>query len=133
MAVMNKVLAVDDAQLMQTMYGMFFKEHKEFSLVKAMNGLEALEIVTREEDIALILLDINMPVMNGIQFMEKVKEQNLCEGIPIIIVSTEGSEEDAQKALELGASNYIVKPFKVDELFEKIKKALKQAKTDDSE
>jgi two-component system chemotaxis response regulator CheY len=93
-------------------------------IVDAMNGLEALDVLSRESNFDLILLDINMPVMNGLQFMEKVKKENIYRHIPIIVISTEGKEEDTLRALKLGAWGYIVKPFKPPMLYELIEKVL---------
>jgi two-component system chemotaxis response regulator CheY len=104
------------------MYRLVFKRYQGCKIVDAMNGLEALEILAREDDFDLILLDINMPVMNGIQFMEKIKQENLYKHIPIIVISTEGKEEDTMRALKIGAWGYVVKPFKPHMLYELIEK-----------
>jgi len=94
------------------MYRLMFKKYPNCTQLKAMNGKEALEKLAREKDIDLILLDINMPVMNGIQFLEHVRTDGKHTHIPIIIISTEGKEEDTLRGLSLGAKGYIVKPFK---------------------
>jgi two-component system chemotaxis response regulator CheY len=94
-----------------------------------MNGLEALDILSRESDFDIILLDINMPVMNGIQFMEKLHGENLYRHIPVIVISTEGREEDTLRALKLGAVGYVVKPFKPHLLHELIEKILLKKKS----
>lgn len=124
MIVLNKILIVDDSQLIHSMYRLVLNRYQECKIVDAMNGLEALDILSREDNFDLILLDINMPVMNGIQFMEKTKKENLYRQIPIIVISTEGKEEDTLKALKLGAWGYVVKPFKPDLLYELIEKVL---------
>lgn len=124
MAEMNKILVVDDSQLIHSMYRLVFRRYKGCTIVDAMNGLEAFEILSRESDFDLILLDINMPVMNGIQFMEKIKKENLYRNIPIIVISTEGKQEDTLRALKLGAWGYVVKPFKPHMLYELIEKIL---------
>ena len=90
----------------------------------SIHGLEALDILSRESNFDLILLDVNMPVMNGIQFMEKLKKENIYRQIPIIVISTEGKEEDTLRALKLGAWGYVVKPFKPHMLYELIEKVL---------
>ena len=109
---LKKVLVVDDSELIHNMFQLILKKYRGCILVKAMNGKEALDKLTLEEGIELILLDINMPIMNGIQFMETVKAMGRHTNIPIIIVSMEGKEEDVLKGLNLGAKGYIVKPFK---------------------
>src|SRR5271169_6851748 len=84
---LNKVLIVDDSQLIHSMYRLVLNRYNGCRIVDAMNGLEALDVLSRENDFDLILLDINMPVMNGIQFMEKLKNENIYRKIPIIVIS----------------------------------------------
>lgn len=120
----KKILIVDDSQLIHQMYRLILSCYKESVLLDAMNGLEALEILAREKQIELILLDINMPIMNGVQFMEKLKTDGLYKNIPIIVISTEGKEEDTLRALKLGAWGYVVKPFKPEVLHDLIEKVI---------
>ncbi|MEW6109664.1 MAG: response regulator [Nitrospirota bacterium] len=124
MSGLNKILIVDDSQLIHSMYRLVLRRYKECRITDAMNGLEALDVLSREGDFDLILLDINMPVMNGLQFMEKISREKIYNDIPIIVVSTEGKEEDTLRALKLGASGYVVKPFKPHMLYELIEKIL---------
>jgi len=91
-----------------------------------MNGKEALDRLYVESGIDLILLDVNMPVMNGIQFLETLKKEGKFTNIPIIIISTEGKEEDTKRGLTLGAKGYIVKPFKSVMLHSLIENILKR-------
>ena len=120
MVELRKILVVDDSQLIHSMYKLVLNRYKNCKILDAMNGLEALDILSREKDINLILLDINMPVMNGLQFMEKIKNENLYKNINIIVISTEGKEEDPLRALKLGAHGYVTKPFKSHALHEVI-------------
>ncbi|MEK7196274.1 MAG: response regulator [Nitrospirota bacterium] len=120
----NKVLIVDDSKLIHQMYRLVLMRYKNCALMDAMNGLEALDILSRENGIDLILLDINMPVMNGVQFMEKLKKDSLYRHIPIVVISTEGKEEDTIRAMKLGAWGYIVKPFKSEALYELLEKVI---------
>lgn len=124
MSGLNKILVVDDSQLIHSMYRLVLKRYGGCNIVDAMNGLEALDVLSRENDFDLILLDINMPVMNGLQFMEKIKKENIHRHIPIIVISTEGKEEDTLRALKLGAWGYAVKPFKPQVLYDLIEKVL---------
>lgn len=107
----NKVLVVDDSELIHNMYRLMLKKYRGCAMLSAKNGKEAMEMLAVEEGIELILLDINMPVMNGIQFLENIGEQDIHQDIPIIIISTEGKEEDTLRGLSLGAKGYIIKPF----------------------
>lgn len=124
MSGLNKILIVDDSQLIHSMYRIVLNRYNGCSIKDAMNGLEALDILSREQNFDIILLDINMPVMNGLQFMEKIKKENIYKHIPIIVVSTEGKEEDTLRALKLGASGYVVKPFKPQVLYDLVDKVI---------
>lgn len=128
MTVLKKILIVDDSQLIHNMYRLIMNRYQGCKILDAMNGLEALDILSGESDFDIILLDINMPVMNGIQFMEKLHGENLYRHIPVIVISTEGREEDTLRALKLGAVGYVVKPFKPHLLHELIEKIIGKQK-----
>jgi len=86
------------------------------TIVAALNGQTGLDTLAKHPDVDLVLLDINMPVMNGLDFIKKVKELGSYEHIPIIISSTEGKEEDTKRGIALGARGYVTKPFQPSEL-----------------
>ena len=109
----KKVLVVDDSRLIHKMFEVMLRD---FELVHAGDGLEALQRLGEHADIDLILLDINMPNMNGLEFLDKVKQDAALAEIPVIIVSTEGKEEDTIRGLEAGAAAYIKKPFRSEEI-----------------
>lgn len=119
----KKILVVDDSALIHQMYRIvMMKYHCE--ILDAMNGKEALDLISIHKDIDLILLDINMPVMNGVQFLEKASVMGIVKKIPIIIISTEGKEEDTVRGLKLGAKGYLKKPFDPKDLRELIAKII---------
>ena len=122
---LKKVLVVDDSSLIHQMYKIVLKRYN-CSIADAMNGQEALEILAVQNDIELILLDINMPVMNGVQFLEKASPLGIASRIPVIIISTEGKEEDTIRGLKLGARGYLKKPFHPAQLHEMIEKIFSQ-------
>ena len=99
---LRKILAVDDSALIHQMYKLFLSRYKNCKLISAMNGLEALDKLGQEEGIDLILLDINMPVMNGLEFLQRVQKEPAYQAIPVIIISTEGKEEDTIRGPEDG-------------------------------
>lgn len=107
----KKALVVDDSELIHKMYKMMLNKYQNAIMISAKNGKEALDRLAVDDGIDLILLDINMPVMNGIQFLENIRVDGKYSHIPIIIISTEGKEEDTLRGLALGARGYIVKPF----------------------
>jgi two-component system chemotaxis response regulator CheY len=121
-SMLRKILAVDDSALIHQMYKLFLSRYKNCKLISAMNGLEALDKLGQEEGIDLILLDINMPVMNGLEFLQRVQKEPAYQGIPVIIISTEGKEEDTIRGLKMGAKGYVKKPFQASELHGLIEK-----------
>ena len=124
---LKKILIVDDSALLHQMYRLVFMRYKDCSIVSAMNGAEALDKLSQEEGINLVLLDINMPVMNGLQFLQHIKTESIHQNLPIIIVSTEGKEEDTIRGLAMGAKAYIKKPFQPAELHAMIDKVFTAA------
>lgn len=121
----KKILVVDDSALIHQMYRLVMNRYS-CTIADAMNGQEALDVLAVQSDIELILLDINMPVMNGLQFMEKASALGIVSKIPIIIISTEGKEEDTIRGLKLGAKGYLKKPFHPAELHLMIEKLFNQ-------
>jgi two-component system chemotaxis response regulator CheY len=92
-------------------------------IYEANNGLEGLE-QARSNWIDLILTDINMPVMNGVEFIRNLKTDDELKSIPVMVISTEGRDEVVQEAMELGAVDYITKPFRPEEIGEDIVRIL---------
>ena len=120
---LNKVLVVDDSALIHQMYHLVLARYR-CTVLDAKNGLEALDILAQQDDVQLVLLDINMPVMNGVQFLEKAGALGITDRVPVVIVSTEGKEADTVQGLKLGASGYLTKPFTPSQLHEVIVKVL---------
>ena len=86
---------------------------------EAGDGNEALEKLKREK-VGLILSDINMPNMDGIEFLTRLKADDAFKNVPILMVTTEGSQAKVMQALELGAAGYVKKPFTADQIKEKL-------------
>ena len=119
----KKVLIVEDSTLQAKMYRTVFGAYPGCQQVFALNGLEAMDQLVLEKDIDLIILDINMPKMNGLSFLEAMHQDGYGH-IPVIVISTEGKDEDIRKAIELGAKAYIKKPWKPDQVKELINKIM---------
>ncbi len=113
----KRVLIVDDSKLIHKMFEMMLRPYQ---LVHALDGREGLQKLVEYTDIDLILLDINMPNMNGLEFLAEVKRNAAFAAVPVIIVSTEGKEQDAEQAIEAGATAYITKPFRSEQVLAKI-------------
>ena len=112
---LKKVIVVDDSALIHQMYKMVLMRYK-CTIVAAKNGQEGLDMLVKNPDSDLLLVDINMPVMNGLEFIKRVKELGTYDRIPIVIVSTEGKEEDTKRGLALGAAGYVTKPVQASGL-----------------
>jgi two-component system chemotaxis response regulator CheY len=112
---LKKVLVVDDSALIHQMYKMVLMRYR-CEIIQALNGQDGLDKLEKNHDVSLMLVDINMPLMNGLEFIQKVKALEKYNNIPIIIVSTEGKEEDTKRGLALGAQGYVKKPFQPSDL-----------------
>ena len=110
----KKILTVDDSPSVRKMVEFSLKS-KGYVMGGAGDGQEALELIAKETFDAIIL-DVNMPKMNGLEFLEKVKSDPVFSAIPVVMLTTEGQDEDRDKAMSLGATDYIVKPFKPSQL-----------------
>lgn len=86
-------------------------------VVQASNGEEALQILREDGGtLSLIMSDINMPVMDGLQFLEQRRRENLAAGVPVVMITTEGSEPFVLRAIAAGAQGYICKPFTAEQV-----------------
>jgi two-component system chemotaxis response regulator CheY len=111
-----RILIVEDSPTMRAMLVSAFEDLEgPVKIDEAESGFEALRRIPRET-YDLIVTDINMPDINGLELVAFVKGNEVYRAIPLIIVSTEGSERDRDKGLSLGAEAYLVKPFDPDDL-----------------
>jgi two-component system, chemotaxis family, chemotaxis protein CheY len=113
----HKILVVDDSKLIHKMYEVMLRPH---ALIYALNGKEGLQKLGEHADIDLILLDINMPQINGLEFLGHAKANPAFAKIPVVIVSTEGKDDDILRGLKAGAAAYIKKPFQREQLIQVI-------------
>ena len=121
-----KILVVEDSPSMRSyLTNMIAGSSEEFDLeiVEASSGFEALKTLPHHRFDA-ILTDINMPDINGLELVSFLKNHPLYKSIPIMVISTEASEEDRKRAAALGAEEYLVKPFATDDLMSKVRKLL---------
>ncbi len=111
----RKVLAVDDSKLMLKMYEVMLRD---FPLVFAGDGVEALQRLDENDDIDVVLLDINMPRMGGLEVLARMREQGRLPGLRVVVVTTEGGDDEVARGLAAGASAYITKPFNGTQILE---------------
>ena len=117
------IMVVDDSSTTRSLIASHLSESGDYDIVEAASGFEALKILpTRKVD--LIITDINMPDINGLELISFVRENPIYRHIPTIIITTEDSEEDRKRGMELGAREYVVKPFTTDEIREAVGRVL---------
>lgn len=112
-----KALIVDDSSVMRKIVERSLRQAGiDLSLVvEAANGADALNLL-KQQSVDLILSDINMPVMDGLEFVKQLQQQNVAANIPVVMITTEGSESNVMQALSCGARGYIRKPFTPEEV-----------------
>ncbi len=115
------ILIVDDSTAMRSLLVATLESLGNIRIVQATNGFEALRILPREE-VDLVLTDINMPDINGLELLSFLRNNQVYEALPVIVISTEGSHKDIEKAISLGANEYLVKPFQPEKLLELVKR-----------
>lgn len=113
----KKILTVDDSKTIRMIVGRTFRPY-DCVVCEAGNGEEGLAAAAREKP-DLIILDITMPVMDGVTMLGKLKENPELKGIPVIMLTAESGRENVAHVSKLGVSDYLVKPFKDEQLIEK--------------
>jgi two-component system chemotaxis response regulator CheY len=112
----HRILVVEDSETMRSLIASSLEElDQPVKITEAASGFEALRVLPRE-DIDLVVTDINMPDINGLELLSFVRSNARYRDVPVVIVSTEGSERDRDKGLGLGADAYLVKPFEPEVL-----------------
>lgn len=114
-----KVLTVDDSRTIRIIVKKAFRPF-DVEVVEAENGKDGLELAHKENP-DLIVLDITMPVMTGIEMLNKLKAEPKLKNIPVIMLTAESGKENVMQIIQMGVSNYIVKPFKGEQLIERAK------------
>lgn len=111
----SKILIVDDSKASRELIAATVEGIADLEAVCTHSGLDALKLLTREH-FALIITDINMPDLNGLELIRFVKQSPLHQSTPLFIITTEGREKDRDRGLALGAAEYLVKPFPPESL-----------------
>jgi len=116
-----RTLIVDDSSVMRKIVERALRQAGLDTLVvfEAGNGIDGLEML-KAEHVDLILSDINMPSMDGLEFLRQIRAQNLAPGIPVVMITTESSEEHVKQAILAGAQGYIRKPFTPEQVKERV-------------
>jgi two-component system chemotaxis response regulator CheY len=114
-----RALIVDDSKSMRMILGKVLKE-VGFEVTESADGQQALDRLNHGEEVDLMLIDWNMPVMNGHELVRAVRANALLGNIRIMMVTTESSMTNVQQALDAGANEYLMKPFTKELLLEKL-------------
>jgi two-component system chemotaxis response regulator CheY len=120
---MVKLLIVDDSKVMRDMIAACLRPLSGATFEFAASGLEAIERLSLSE-FALIVLDLNMPDIGGVEVVEFIRSQDKLRSLPILIVTTRGDEASRQQVLLAGASRYMTKPFTPEQILAAVRELL---------
>ena len=120
---MKSILVVDDSSTARSFIKSCIEGIDDVNIFEAPSGFEALKLLS-QHPFDLIITDINMPDINGLELVGFVKKDDRHKNIPVLFVSTERSKEDIEKGMSLGAISYLTKPFKPEELQAIVRKTL---------
>jgi two-component system chemotaxis response regulator CheY len=118
-----RCLVVEDSQVMRQLLVFALQRVRELEVTEADDGVDALRKLSGNR-FDLIITDINMPIMDGLKLVKRIRSDDTYKDVPIIVVTTEGSQEDRTRALALGANAYITKPIQGPQVVAKVKELL---------
>ena len=117
-------LVVEDSPMMRQLLVFALSRIRNLRVVEADDGVDGLrKLAAGRYDI--VITDINMPIMDGLKLVKRIRTDAIHKDVPIVIITTEGSNEDRQRALTLGANAYITKPIQAPQVISKVKDLLK--------
>ena len=120
----HRIIIVEDSPTMRQLLVFALKRMKNVDIVEAQDGMDGLRKVTSDHfDLALI--DINMPVMDGLKLISLIRGDESLEAMPICVITTEGAKEDRDRAMALGANEYLTKPIQANRVLAIAKSLLK--------
>jgi two-component system chemotaxis response regulator CheY len=119
-----KVLIVEDSPTMRQLISFALKRLRGIRIMEANDGVDGLKKLSAEK-FDLILTDINMPIMDGLKLVSLVRNDASYKDTPIVVITTEGAREDRERALALGANDYITKPIQPNKILDIVKALLK--------
>ena len=119
---MKKILVVDDDDMNLKMAS-FVLSQKGYQSVLVTSGMEGLQVLANQS-VDLILLDVEMPIMNGIKTLECIREKKIYDAIPVMFLTADANEETVLEAGRLGVADYLKKPYMPQELLERVEKLL---------
>ena len=114
-----EALVIDDSRAVRMVVGNILRD-QGFRVYEAGHGQQGLEQLRANAEISLVLVDWNMPVMDGLEFIRAVRRERAWNGVKIVMVSTESESEQVQRAISAGANEYVMKPFTPEVLVAKL-------------
>jgi two-component system chemotaxis response regulator CheY len=117
-------LVVEDSPMMRQLLVFALSRVKHLRVTEADDGVDGLRKLAGGK-FDIILTDINMPIMDGLKLVKRVRSDPTHKDTPVIVITTEGSQEDRQRAMQLGANAYITKPIQAPQVIAKVKELLK--------
>ncbi|MGB7925185.1 MAG: response regulator [Pyrinomonadaceae bacterium] len=120
---MKRILVVDDSAAARALVAAVLAEAADLQVERVSTGLEAIKLLSTTQ-IDLVLADVHMPEINGLELIRFIKDDPSLSRIPVVIVSTEAAEQDRLRGLSLGADDYLAKPFTAEQLRRVINKHL---------
>lgn len=117
-------LVVEDSPMMRQLIVFALSRLKSIQVTEADDGIVAIKKIAGQK-FDLVITDINMPIMDGLKLVKRIRSDEVHRDIPIIIITTEGSSEDRARAMALGASAYITKPIQAPQVISVVKDLLK--------
>ena len=116
-------LVVEDSPMMRQLIVFALHRMRELEVVEADDGVDAMRKLAGAK-FDIVVTDINMPIMDGLKLVKRIRSDEAHKNVPIIIITTEGSQEDRSRALALGANAYITKPIQAPQVIAKVKELL---------
>jgi len=117
----KKIIVVDDSQTVRQQVGTVLKQ-AGFEVIDAVDGLDGVDAIGRTPDAAMVICDVNMPRMNGLEMLEAIKKEPRHAGLSVVMLTTEGQPQLIERAKKAGAKGWIVKPFKAELLLAAVRK-----------
>jgi two-component system chemotaxis response regulator CheY len=120
----HRVLIVEDSPTMRQLLRFALRRLPDVEVVEASDGMDGLRKVTSDA-FDLVLVDINMPVMDGLKLISMIRSEQRLAEMPIAVITTEGAQEDRERAIALGANEYLTKPIQAHNVLRVAKSLLK--------
>jgi len=116
------ILVVDDSSMVRALFRAALGDVEDLQIHQACNGEQAFQVIKQFGEPDLVFIDVNMPVMDGLEFLALAAKTGLQQRVPVVIISTEGRDEDVRRGLEAGAREYVRKPFQPQTLLDVVER-----------